>query len=176
MVNVLAQTIETAGGEVEIIRLRDCPIAFCLNCWPSTQQPGKLPGKCVQKDGMQALIDKIEQANGYIFASPTNLRSVAALFKRCMERLMVYAYWLMRYRDALRFRKANTPTEKAVLIFSNAAPGTIGRLLFGTQKQLKLTVQTIGAEIAGTVFTGLTSKTPHAELLKNLQKKLKLWL
>lgn len=87
MVNALAQAIKTAGGKVEIIRLRDCPIAFCLNCRTCTQQPGEIPGKCVQNDGMQALIDKIEQENGYILASPTNFGSVTAVFKRFMERL-----------------------------------------------------------------------------------------
>ena len=75
--------------------------------------------------------------------------------------------------NAPRFRKANTPRKKAILVSSCAAPGIIGRLLFGTHKQLKLTAKTIGADIVGTVFTGLTSKTPHAELPKNLQTKIR---
>lgn len=170
-VNALVQTIETAGGEVEVIRLRDYPIKFCLNCRECTQQPGEIPGKCVHNDGMQALIDKIEQANGYILASPTNFGSATALFKRFMERLMVYAYWPWGM-SAPQFRKANTPRKKAVLISSCAAPGIIGRLFFGTHKQLKLTAQTIGADIVGTLFTGLIRNEPHAELPKRLQTKI----
>lgn len=168
-VNALVQTLETAGGEVEVIRLRDYPIEFCLNCRTCAQQPGEIPGKCVHNGGMQALIDKIEQANGYILASPTNFGSATALFKRFMERLMVYAYWPWG-TNAPRFRKENTPRKKAILVSSCAAPGVIGRLFFGAHKQLKLTAQLIGADVVG---TGFTSKAPHAELPKNLQTKIK---
>ena len=91
-VEALAQAIEAAGAEVEIILLREYPIEFCLNCRECTQQPGAKPGECVHNDGMQELIDKIERADGYILASPTNFGSVTAIFKRFMERLAVYAY------------------------------------------------------------------------------------
>jgi multimeric flavodoxin WrbA len=42
---------------------------------------------------MHELIAMIEAADGYILASPTNFSSVSAVFKRFMERLVVYAYW-----------------------------------------------------------------------------------
>lgn len=92
-VEALAQALEAAGAEVEIILLREYPIEFCLNCRACTQQPGAAPGECVHHDGMQELIDKIERADCYILAAPTNFGSVTAIFKRFMERLVVYAYW-----------------------------------------------------------------------------------
>ena len=169
-VEVMTQALQAAGAEVEIILLREYPIEFCLNCRECTQQPGPAPGVCVQHDGMQALIDKIESSDAYILASPTNFGSVTAIFKRFMERLVVYAYWSwgMNYPQ---FRKVNQPKKKAILISSSAAPGIFGRWFYGSHKQLKMTAQTIGADSVGTLFTGSIAKSSHPGLPKRIQAK-----
>lgn len=172
-VNALAKAIRDKGTEVEVILLREYPIEFCLNCRECTQQPGEAPGICVQHDGMQALVDKIEQADGYIFAAPTNFGSVTAIFKRFMERLIVYGYWPWG-KHAPTFRKAKLPKKKAILVSSCAAPGFIGRWIYGTNKQLKVTAQTIGAKAVGTLFTGLISDEPHAKLPQRVQAKIQI--
>ena len=170
-VEALAQAIEATGAEVEIILLREYPIEFCLNCRVCTQQPGATPGECVHHDGMQELIDKVERADGYILASPTNFGSVTAIFKRFMERLAVYAYWPWNINGP-QFRKAQEPKKKALLVSSCAAPGILGRLLFGTDKQLKMTAKTIGAEIVGTLFTGMIAKEQHPKLAEGVLAKI----
>ena len=170
-VEALAQAIVAAGAEVEIILLRDYPIEFCTNCRACTQQPGAAPGECVHQDGMQELIDKIERADGYILASPTNFGSVTAIFKRFMERLAVYAYWPWDMNGP-QFRKAQAPKKKALLVSSCAAPGIIGRWLFGTEKQLKMTAKTIGAEVVGTLFTGMIAKRQHPKLPEGVRARI----
>lgn len=171
-VEALAQDLEAAGSEVEIILLRDYPIEFCLNCRACTLQPGAAPGECVIQDGMQALVDKIEHADGYILASPTNFGSVTALFKRFMERLAVYAYWKWEMNGP-QFRNAKAPRKKALLVSSCAAPGILGRLVFGTNKQLKLTAKTIGADVVGSLFTGMIAKQQHPKLSEGVRAKIK---
>ena len=166
------QAVQASGAEVEIILLREHPIEFCLNCRECTQRPGDAPGECVHHDGMQALVNKIEQADGYILASPTNFGSVTAIFKRFMERLVVYAYWPWD-KNTPKFRKANGPKKNAVLISSCAAPGIFGRWLYGTHKQLKMTAQTIGANTVGTLFTGLIAKEPHPRVSQRVLSKAK---
>ena len=121
---------------------------------------------------MGALISKIEQADGYIFASPTNFGSVTAIFKRFMERLLVYAYWPWD-KNTPQFRKANTPKKKALLISSCAAPGILGRWLYGTHKQLRMTAQTIGADTVGELFIGLIAKEPRPRASEKVQAKAK---
>jgi multimeric flavodoxin WrbA len=170
-VEALAQAIEAAGAEVEIILLREYPIEFCLNCRACTQQPGAAPGECVHHDGMQELIDKIERADNYILASPTNFGSVTAIFKRFMERLAVYAYWTWDMNGP-QFRKAQAPKKKALLVSSCAAPGIIGRWLFGTDKQLKMTAKTIGAEVVGSLFTGMIAKRQHPKLPEGVRARI----
>jgi multimeric flavodoxin WrbA len=171
-VEAFAQAMEAAGAEVEIILLREYPIEFCLNCRACTQQPGVAPGKCVIHDGMQELIDKIERADGYIFAAPTNFGSVTAIFKRFMERLAVYAYWPWEMNGP-QFRKAQASKKKALLVSSCAAPGILGRWLFGTGKQLKMTAKTIGAENVGTLFTGMIAKEQHPKLSEGVRARIK---
>lgn len=169
-IEVMAQSLREAGAEVEIILLREQPVEFCLNCRECTQLPGDSPGTCVQHDGMQELINKIELADGYILASPTNFGSVTAIFKRFMERLVVYAYWPWDM-NAPQYRKANLPKKKAVLISSCAAPGILGRWRYGTHKQLKMTAQVIGADTVSTLFTGLIAKQSRPMLPGRIQTK-----
>ncbi len=171
-VEAMMLAVESTGAAVEVILLREYPIEFCLNCRECTQQAGNLPGKCVQHDGMEELINKIEQADGFILASPTNFGSVTAIFKRFMERLIVYAYWPWD-KNYPQFRKVNVQKKKAVLISSCAAPGFIGHLIYGTHKQLKMTAKTMGADTVGTLFTGLISKQSHPTLSDSVEKKIK---
>jgi len=170
-VDALARALETAGAETETIYLREYPIEFCLNCRACTQQPGAAPEECVHHDGMRELINKIEQADCYILAAPTNMGSVTALFKRFMERLVVYAYWPWDMNGP-QYRKERTPKKKAILVSSCAAPGILGRWFFGTNKQLKMTAKIIGAEIVGTLFTGMIAKEQQPKLSERMRSKI----
>jgi multimeric flavodoxin WrbA len=161
-VEVAVAAARSAGAEVEVVRLREIDIEFCHNCRHCTQVPGEAPGACVLADDMAALIGKIEAADGYILATPTNFFSATALFKRFMERLIPYAYWPWgTMAPKLRHSK---PTKKAVLIGSCAAPGLMGRLLYTTLKQLKITASTIGAKPVGTILVGQVSQAPEVHI------------
>lgn len=171
-VESLIKAVEAAGAEVEYILLREYPIEFCLNCRECTQQAGESPGKCVLDDGLNELVEKIENADAYIFASPTNFGSVTALYKRFMERLVVYGYWPWGAKFP-KFRKENVKKKKkAVLVSSSAAPAIMGRWLFGTSAQLKKSAQTIGAKPVGVLFTGMVSSQPHADLPKQTLSRI----
>jgi multimeric flavodoxin WrbA len=171
-IDAIAQALKAAGAEVEIILLREYPIEFCLNCRACTQQPGVAPAECVHHDGMKELIEKIERADCFILAAPTNMGSVTAIFKRFMERLVVYAYWPWDMNGP-QFRKAQATKKKALLVSSSAAPGILGRWLFGTYKQLKMTAKTIGAEVVGTLFIGMIAKGQHPKLPERVKAKIK---
>ena len=120
---------------------------------------------------MRELIDKIVAADGYMVASPPNYYSVTALFKRFMERLMVYAYWPWG-SHAPKFRKKKA-TKKAILIASSAAPGFMGRMFYATLKQLKMTSKTIGAKPIGSIFIGLMSQQEQPKLPAKAQERVR---
>ena len=162
-VAVALETLKGEGVSTELVNLREYPIEFCLNCRECTQQPGTDPGKCVLDDGMHDLILKIEAADAYILASPTNFSSVTAIFKRFMERLVAYAYWPWD-KPWPEFRKKGIAQKKALLISSSAAPSLLGRFTFNTSKQLKMAAETIGAESVGVLFTGMASSERNQRL------------
>ncbi|MDZ4184319.1 MAG: flavodoxin family protein [Desulfuromonadales bacterium] len=171
-VAAMAEALVKLGAEVEIVLLREYPIEFCLNCRACTQQPSTVPGECTLHDGMQELIAKIEGADGFILAAPTNFGSVTAVFKRFMERLVGYAYWRWDMNGPL-FRKAQATKKKALLVSSSAAPAILGRWSFGTVKQLKMTAKTINAEVVGTLFTGMIAKEQHPQLPAAVRTRIK---
>jgi len=169
-VDSLIEDLEGLDVEVEHIRLRDYPIRFCMNCRECMQQPGDAPGTCVHKDGMANLIEKIEAADGYILAAPTNFSSVTALFKRFSERLAPYGYWPWG-KPAPVFRRAKMPQKPALIISSCAAPGLMGRLSYGTNKNLKVAAKTMGARVVGSIVTGLIAQKPERELPKRTRRR-----
>lgn len=181
IVNAMAQAVEASGNKIEVVQLRDYPVEFCLNCRECTQQPGIRPGQCVHRDGMGALLEKIEAADAYILASPTNFGSVTAVFKRFMERLIVYAYWPWG-KATPRFRKTGAKAKRALLVSSSAAPGLLGRWSFATRNQLKTTARTIGAKPVGTLFAGMIAtqrdqripETLHADARDLVEKLLRV--
>jgi len=170
-VELIASAASQAGVQTEVIRLRDYPIEFCRNCRQCTQMPGEAPGNCQHQDGMRELIAKIESADVLVLASPTNFSTVTAIFKRFMERLVVYAYWPWG-AHVPQFRKREL-TKRAVLIASSAAPGPMGRLAFSTLRQLKMTAKTVGAKPVGSVFIGSMSQDDHPTLPDRVQSRLR---
>jgi multimeric flavodoxin WrbA len=172
-VEKIGECLQSLGAEVEHIRLRDYPIEFCLNCRQCMQQPGDAPGRCVHNDRMAELVEKIEAADGYVLAAPTNFSSVTALFKRFSERLAVYGYWPWG-KPAPVFRRAKMPKKPAIIVSSCAAPGILGRLTYSTNQTLKVTAKTLGGKVVGSIVTGMIAQEPQTELPKRTQRKAKL--
>ena len=164
--------LEALGADVEHIKLREFPIEFCKNCRNCMQQPGDAPGECVLSDGMAELIEKIEAADAYVLAAPTNFSSVTAIFKRFAERLAVYGYWPWG-KSAPVFRKSRLPKKPAIIISSCAAPGLMGRVTYNTNKSLRIAAETIGAKVVGSIVTGLISQTPNPELPARTRRRAK---
>lgn len=169
-VDMAVSIASNAGVTTEVVRLRDYPIEFCRNCRHCTQEPGDAPGACIHHDGMCDLVSRIEAADMLILASPTNFSSVTAVFKRFLERLIVYAYWPWG-SHAPRFRKKRR-TKMALLIASSAAPAFLAKYTFDTLKQLRMTAKILGAKPVGSVFIGLMSKDEHPDLPEGAKKKL----
>jgi multimeric flavodoxin WrbA/putative sterol carrier protein len=74
---------ESAGAEVEYIRLKDKeikPCIGCFNCWTKT------PGECIYKDDMGELRKKYREADFIVFASPLYIFTVTGILKNFMDR------------------------------------------------------------------------------------------
>lgn len=158
------------GADVEHVHLRDYPIEFCRNCRDCMQQPGDTPGDCVLHDGMADLIRRIERADAYVLAAPTNFFAVTALFKRFLERLAPYGYWPWGAKGPV-YRKAKAAPKPAVIVSSCAAPALLGRLFYGTNQSLKMAASAIGGKIVGRLLTGLAAQEPGQALPNRARRK-----
>ncbi len=161
--HAMAEALRSQRAEVDTVVLRDFPIKFCRNCRECTRDPGEAPGDCVLEDGMREIVDRIEASDAYVLASPTNFGSATAIFKRFMERLVVYAYWPWE-ANAPKFRKAKPMRKKALIVTSSAAPALLSRRIDGTRKQLKSTARVLGARTVGSFSLGLVAKDPRYEI------------
>ena len=171
-VSGILEALQAADVDIEHIKLRNYPIDFCLNCRECMQQPGDAPGRCVLDDGMADLVKKIEEADGYVLAAPTNFSSATAIFKRFSERLAVYGYWPWG-APAPVFRKAKTPKKPTVIISSCAVPGLLGRFTYVTNRNLKIAAKTIGGKVVGSMVTGLVSQKRNPDLPMRARQRLK---
>lgn len=94
------------GAETELIHLNSLVMKGCQGCFSCKKRGGKSYGKCVQKDDMTPLYDKIEQSDAFFLGSPLYFGTITAPAKVFVERLYPY----LNYGDlsSLFPKKINT--------------------------------------------------------------------
>jgi multimeric flavodoxin WrbA len=148
--------------ETEKIYLIDRHIEFCKNCRKCTQEEGLERGACVQKDDMDAILKKIEEAGGIVIGSPVNFGGVTAVTQRFIERLVCYGYWPWgKPGPALRVKDRG---KKAVVVTSSAMPSVMGRVFTSTLRSLKKAAATLGAKTIGSLYIGMAALKEKQEL------------
>lgn len=76
-----AKGAEDAGNVVEKICLREKNIGFCRGCYACTEK-----GRCVLKDDVPEIVDKMYDADVIVMASPVYFYSVDAQMKALIDR------------------------------------------------------------------------------------------
>ena len=70
------------GNEVELIRLRENKINYCVACYGCSNT-----GKCVQNDGMNEILEKIVSADVLVLASPIYMYDICGQLKTFIDRI-----------------------------------------------------------------------------------------
>ncbi|MGV7222654.1 MAG: flavodoxin family protein [Nitrospinales bacterium] len=161
----------TQGAKTEKIFLLDEHIEFCGNCRTCMQEPGFERGKCVVDDGMEKILQKIDEADSIVIGSPVNCGDVTALTRKFYERSVGYSFW-PRGAKMPRIRSKKR-TKKAVLISSSSAPGWFSRLFCHAMGTLKGMAKLFGAKPVGTLFIGFADQEV-VQLPKEIKYKAKL--
>jgi len=81
---------ESAGGEVEEVVLNDLDFSACQECGGCDET-----GECIQDDDMQALYQKLMDADRFILASPIFFGSLSAQTKMMIDRCQ--CLWVAKY-------------------------------------------------------------------------------
>ena len=70
-----------SGNEVEIIRMREKNIRFCLGCFACQRT-----GRCVIADDMAEIVPKMEKADVLVFATPIYYYEMSGQMKTLLDR------------------------------------------------------------------------------------------
>ena len=85
VLSLLQTEFETAGHSCEIVRLSDCEINYCLGCKVCYETM-----QCVQRDGMDTLLEKMAHADVLVLASPSYWGDVTGQMKVFFDRCTPY--------------------------------------------------------------------------------------
>jgi multimeric flavodoxin WrbA len=84
LLRCVLKELESEGIETELIELSGARIHGCLACRKCSQNKDR---RCAQKDDMgNALIEKMEQADGILLGSPTYVADITPEIKALMDR------------------------------------------------------------------------------------------
>lgn len=87
LIKAVAHGAEESACEVEYIDLFNLDkYTGCISCFGCKQE--KTFGKCICKDGLSDVLDKIRTADGLIIGSPNYLGNLTASFRALYERLV----------------------------------------------------------------------------------------
>lgn len=96
LASAFAEGLREAGAEVEFVDLRDKKINHCqgcFTCWTKT------PGKCIFKDDVAGIMEKAEDADLVVYASPLYHFGMISLLKKYIERTLPSIEPFMVKRD-----------------------------------------------------------------------------
>ncbi len=113
------------GAHTEMVMLRDCKIDYCLNCLTCYKNKTSEIGPCSLNDDIDGILEKIQDADGIILASPVHSGFVTGLMTVFFERIV---WRLMRSTGSSLGVMANIEsrlTEKPRAVISISSAGGI---------------------------------------------------
>ena len=119
MVNHFCRGAQSAGAEIETIKLKDMkinPCTGCYTCWTKT------PGECIFQDDMIDLRLKFRKADLIIFASPLYIFSVTGIMKNFLDRNLpnMKPYMLIEDGETKHPHRYPKDKQQGFIVFSAA--------------------------------------------------------
>ncbi len=110
---IVAQRLGAQGVETEIIWIGNQPIGGCIACATC-----KKTGKCIIDDCVNAVLERLNTADGFVFGAPVHYASPTGNMISFMDRLFYAGSDKMRYKPAAVLtsaRRAGTTASLDVL-------------------------------------------------------------
>jgi multimeric flavodoxin WrbA len=137
-----------AGAEVEKVLVSNLKISPCLEIYACLKD-----GNCAIKDDMQALYEKLLEADHVIFASPIFFYGITSQAKAIIDRCQ--ALWVRRY--VLGMGKEDKRVRRGAFISVGATRGT--KLFDGALLTVKYFFDAIGVKYSGALLVrGIDNK------------------
>ena len=90
LLDALALGVEEAGGNAVRLVARAAAAGYCRGCNACSEN-----GRCIQRDGMDAVYAEIDHADAIVVATPVFFATVPAVLKTLLDRCQ--PYWARRY-------------------------------------------------------------------------------
>lgn len=88
LLDKLLEGARSKGAETEIINLHDLDYKGCKSCFACKTIGGKSYGKCIMKDGLTRVLEKIQNADALVLGSPIYFGRVSGQMAVFLERLL----------------------------------------------------------------------------------------
>ena len=150
LLNSAIRGVETNGGDIERIIVRDLKIAPCNSCGGCWEK-----GVCVIDDDMQKIYSRLVDADGIIVASPIYFMGVSAQLKAFIDRCQ--AFWARKYILNLPIREGGRIANG--FFIATAARNTGEGLFTGAVKTIKAFFHVLDTKYIGEILcAGLEEK------------------
>lgn len=184
LVRKAAEGAKRAGADIEVIDLYKLDkFTGCISCFGCKLAPNE--GKCVYRDELKPVLDKIRTADGLIIGSPNYLGDVSAGFRAIYERLIFQS---LTYKKSPR--SYNERMIPVLFIMTSNAPKAFymplgyEKMINGYQKSLETFVGNTKVFIVGdtkqvkdysrfqwTMFDGNAKMERHERVFPEEEKK-----
>ena len=115
----------SGNAEIEKVFITDRNIQYCSGCLTCTFPPPGT-GKCVLRDDMDVLIEKIRESDAFIFGTPNHMRTVAAPLLNFLARMLPLLRYEIEYDDKGNMIGATGVSKiqdkKAAMVISQGDP------------------------------------------------------
>jgi len=116
-----------ADTEIQIVKLLETDIKFCIGCKKCGAKDDKPIGTCVLKDAMQTILPDLLAADRIVFATPIYDFTMSALLLRFMERTLPLHFY--PEKSWPKARNKTRPDKKGLILFASDCPPPLNWLL-----------------------------------------------
>ena len=119
---LLKKTLEgaaSAGAETEMVYLYDLKFRGCVSCLACKLQKEPRPNRCVLRDDLTAVLDRVHEADAVILGSPIYFSEVTGEMRSFFERFL---FQYLNYDD---YTKPLSPKKRIGLVFTMNIPESL---------------------------------------------------
>ena len=102
----------SAGAETEMVYLYDLKFRGCVSCLACKLKKEPRPNRCVLRDDLTAVLDKVHEADAVILGSPIYFSEVTGEMRSFFERFL---FQYLNYDD---YTKPLSPGKRVGLVFT----------------------------------------------------------
>ena len=106
----------SAGAETEMVYLYDLKFRGCVSCMACKLQKEPRPNRCVLRDDLTAVLDRVHEADAVILGSPIYFSEVTGEMRSFFERFL---FQYLNYDD---YTKPLSPKKRIGLVFTMNCP------------------------------------------------------